>query len=263
MAAELEPGTEIPGEAGYTRWIAGPQARERELAGAVAPSACRRLRVRAPASCPGMTPLCSPVDHAADRGSKLQLPPRWNGGEPTCRAFATIWPIPFRLSTAPRPVEWVIAEGLTGYEEAVAFMEARADAIAKGEPPELVWLVEHPPLYTAGTSAQDCRPRRARPISRVHRSGRGGQYTYHGPGQRVAYVMLDLSRRQQDLRRYVAALEAWLIATLGAIQHPRRAPRRPGRRLGASARQGARAPRTRSPPSASACAAGSASTASA
>ena len=112
-----------------------------------------------------------------------------------------------------RPVEWVIAEGLTSYEEAVAFMETRADAIAKGELPEMVWLVEHPPLYTAGTSAQDAdlvAPDRFP----VHRSGRGGQYTYHGPGQRVAYVMLDLSRRQQDLRRYVAALEAWLIATL-------------------------------------------------
>jgi len=112
-----------------------------------------------------------------------------------------------------RPVEWVIAEGLTSYEEAVAFMEARADAIAKGELPEMVWLVEHPPLYTAGSSAQDAdlvAPDRFP----VHRSGRGGQYTYHGPGQRVAYVMLDLSRRQQDVRRYVAALEAWLIATL-------------------------------------------------
>jgi lipoyl(octanoyl) transferase len=112
-----------------------------------------------------------------------------------------------------RPVEWVIAEGPTGYDEAVAFMEARADAIAKGQAPEMVWLVEHPALYTAGTSAQESdlvEPDRFP----VHRSGRGGQYTYHGPGQRVAYVMLDLSRRQQDLRRYVAALEAWLIATL-------------------------------------------------
>lgn len=111
------------------------------------------------------------------------------------------------------PVEWAIAEGLTGYEEAVAFMEARAEAIARDGARELVWLVEHPPLYTAGTSAQDSdlvEPNRFP----VHRSGRGGQYTYHGPGQRVAYVMLDLSRRQQDLRRYVAALEAWLIATL-------------------------------------------------
>lgn len=111
------------------------------------------------------------------------------------------------------PVEWAIAEGLTGYDEAVAFMEARAAAIADGRAPELVWLVEHPPLYTAGTSARTedlVEPDRFP----VFQSGRGGQYTYHGPGQRVAYVMLDLKRRQPDLRRYVAALEAWLIATL-------------------------------------------------
>lgn len=114
------------------------------------------------------------------------------------------------------PVEWAIAEGLTPYEEAVAFMEARVQAIADGRARELVWLVEHPPLYTAGTSAQasdlvdpDRFP--------VHQTGRGGQYTYHGPGQRVAYVMIDLKRRKPDLRRYVAALESWLIQTLDAF----------------------------------------------
>ncbi|MBF9234187.1 lipoyl(octanoyl) transferase LipB [Microvirga alba] len=110
-------------------------------------------------------------------------------------------------------VEWVITEGLTGYQEAVAFMEARAAEIAEGRARELVWLVEHPPLYTAGTSAQESDlvdPERFP----VHQTGRGGQYTYHGPGQRVAYVMLDLKRRTPDLRRYVAALEAWLITTL-------------------------------------------------
>jgi len=113
-------------------------------------------------------------------------------------------------------VEWAIAEGLTPYEQAVAFMEARAQAIADGKARELVWLVEHPPLYTAGTSAQESDlvdPNRFP----VHPSGRGGQYTYHGPGQRVAYVMLDLRRRNPDLRRYVAALEAWLIQTLDAF----------------------------------------------
>jgi lipoyl(octanoyl) transferase len=112
------------------------------------------------------------------------------------------------------PVEWVIAEGLVGYDEAIAEMEARVAAIAAGNAPERVWLVEHPPLYTAGTSARDedlVEPNRFP----VFRSGRGGQFTYHGPGQRVAYVMLDLNRRVPDLRRYVAALEAWLIGALG------------------------------------------------
>jgi len=114
------------------------------------------------------------------------------------------------------PAEWLVAEGLTDYERAVAFMEERAAAIADGAARELVWLVEHPPLYTAGTSAraEDLVDPDRFP---VHKTGRGGQYTYHGPGQRVAYVMLDLRRRNPDLRRYVAALEAWLIASLGAF----------------------------------------------
>ena len=98
------------------------------------------------------------------------------------------------------------------YEEAVALMEARAEAIAAGTAAEAVFLVEHPPLYTAGTSARpaDLVARRFP----VFATGRGGQYTYHGPGQRVAYVMLDLRRRRPDLRAFVAALEAWIIATL-------------------------------------------------
>lgn len=111
------------------------------------------------------------------------------------------------------PVEWVIAEFPVGYEAAVAEMEARAALIADGLAAERVWLVEHPALYTAGTSAKDedlLAPGRFP----VHRTGRGGQFTYHGPGQRVAYVMLDLKRREPDLRRFVAALEAWLIGTL-------------------------------------------------
>jgi lipoyl(octanoyl) transferase len=111
------------------------------------------------------------------------------------------------------PVEWVIAEAPVGYEAAVAEMEARAALIADGLAAERVWLVEHPALYTAGTSAKDedlLAPGRFP----VHRTGRGGQFTYHGPGQRVAYVMLDLKRREPDLRRFVAALEAWLIGTL-------------------------------------------------
>ncbi|GLK78343.1 lipoyl(octanoyl) transferase LipB [Methylopila turkensis] len=114
---------------------------------------------------------------------------------------------------AGAPVEWLVGEGLTDYAAAVRVMEARAAAIADGAADELVWLVEHPPLYTAGTSAQPAdlvRP----DLFPVYATGRGGQYTYHGPGQRVAYVMLDLKRRGPDLRRFVAGLEDWLIATL-------------------------------------------------
>lgn len=115
-----------------------------------------------------------------------------------------------------RPVEWLASAGLTPYEAAVAAMEARVAAIAAGGAAECVWLVEHPPLYTAGTSA---RPADLLAPERfpVFRSGRGGEFTYHGPGQRVAYVMLDLSRRQPDVRRYVAALEDWLIAALARL----------------------------------------------
>jgi lipoyl(octanoyl) transferase len=113
------------------------------------------------------------------------------------------------------PVEWVVAPGLVDYAEAVAAMEARAAAIADGAAAERVWLVEHAPLYTAGTSAQDGDLLDAR--FPVHRTGRGGQFTYHGPGQRVAYVMLDLKRRRPDVRAFVASLEAWLIDTLSEL----------------------------------------------
>jgi len=110
-------------------------------------------------------------------------------------------------------VEWITSAGLTPYEEALAFMENRVAAIAEGRADECVWLLEHPPLYTAGTSA---RPEDLTDPDRfpVHEARRGGQYTYHGPGQRVAYVMLDLNRRGRDVRRFVAALEAWVIAAL-------------------------------------------------
>jgi lipoyl(octanoyl) transferase len=121
----------------------------------------------------------------------------------------------FCAAAGSPPVEWCIAEGLTQYENAVAEMEARADAIAAGEARERVWLVEHPPLYTSGTSGRDGDLRD--PRFPVHLSGRGGQTTYHGPGQRVAYVMLDLKRRRQDVRAFVAALEAWIIATLAGF----------------------------------------------
>jgi lipoyl(octanoyl) transferase len=114
------------------------------------------------------------------------------------------------------PVEWRSGEGLTGYAYAVATMQARAEAIAAGRARELVWMVEHPPLYTAGTSARTTDVLDAR--FPVFDSGRGGQMTYHGPGQRVAYLMLDLKRRGPDVRRYVATLEDWLIRTLAAFK---------------------------------------------
>lgn len=113
------------------------------------------------------------------------------------------------------PVEWHISDHLIPYPEAMARMEARVAAIAAGTAPEAVWLLEHPPLYTAGTSAKPDDLVDAR--FPVFETGRGGQFTYHGPGQRVAYVMLDLRRRTPDLRRYVSALEAWLIATLSTF----------------------------------------------
>jgi lipoyl(octanoyl) transferase len=120
----------------------------------------------------------------------------------------------FLPSPGSSPVEWRVEPGLTAYEHAVAFMEARAAAIREGSAGEMVWLVEHPPLYTAGTSAQ---PEDLVDPGRfpVFNAGRGGEYTYHGPGQRVAYVMLDLKRRREDVRAFVAALEDWIIATLG------------------------------------------------
>jgi lipoyl(octanoyl) transferase len=114
------------------------------------------------------------------------------------------------------PPEWRVSDGLISYMEAVAFMEQRVNAIAGGTANELVWLVEHPPLYTAGTGAkeQDLIDAQGLP---VFRTGRGGQYTYHGPGQRVIYVMLDLKRRKQDIRAFVNALEEWLIDALQAF----------------------------------------------
>ncbi|MGB5092324.1 MAG: lipoyl(octanoyl) transferase LipB [Parvibaculum sp.] len=113
----------------------------------------------------------------------------------------------------PQGVEWRLSDAPVPYEVAVAEMEARAAAIAAGEACELVWLLEHPALYTAGTSAEE-KDLIAPDRFPVHKTGRGGQYTYHGPGQRVAYVMLDLKRRGPDVRAYVARLESWLIATL-------------------------------------------------
>ena len=118
-------------------------------------------------------------------------------------------------ATALDPVEWIVNEGLVPYADALAFMDDRVADIADGKAPEAVWLLEHPPLYTGGTSAHDEDLRDSR--FPVHRTGRGGQFTYHGPGQRVAYVMLDLRRRGPDVRRYVTTLEEWMVQTLDAF----------------------------------------------
>ena len=129
-------------------------------------------------------------------------------------------------ATGAPPVEWAVAARPVDYGAALAAMEARVDAIAAGEAGERVWLLEHPPVYTAGTSA-DPKDLIAPERFPVHRVGRGGQYTYHGPGQRVAYVMLDLKPRGADVRAFVGTLEEWLIAALARFGV--RAGRRAGR----------------------------------
>ena len=123
---------------------------------------------------------------------------------------------PMFATEGSAPVRWRISDGLTAYEDALATMESEVAAIVAGEADELVWLLEHPPLYTAGTSA-DAKDLIAPDRFPVFQTGRGGEYTYHGPGQRVVYVMLDLKRRRQDVRAYVAALEEVLIRTLDAM----------------------------------------------
>jgi lipoyl(octanoyl) transferase len=123
--------------------------------------------------------------------------------------------MPLSRPAGGRAVEWLIAETPVPYPEALAAMDVRAADIAAGRAAELVWLLEHPPLYTSGTSgkAQDLLD----PHFPVFATGRGGQLTYHGPGQRVAYAMLDLKQRQPDVRAYVAGLEQWIIRTLAAF----------------------------------------------
>jgi lipoyl(octanoyl) transferase len=130
---------------------------------------------------------------------------------------------PARVAPSARPahiarmdklsdIEWRVSPGLTPYEEAVAEMEARAEAVAAGRAPELIWLLEHPPVYTAGTSASGADV--IDPRFPVVRTGRGGKHTYHGPGQRIGYLVLNLNERGRDVRCYVHALEAWVIAAL-------------------------------------------------
>ena len=151
--------------------------------------------------------------------------------------------LPQSTSVGGRP-EWWVADALLDYATALAAMQARIAAIHAGQAPEAIWLVEHPPLFTAGTSARDCdlfNPMRFP----AHRAGRGGQWTYHGPGQRVGYVMLDLRNRGQDVRAFVHGLESWLIAALDRLGV--RAETRegrvglwvPDRRLGTEAKIGA------------------------
>ena len=113
-------------------------------------------------------------------------------------------------------IEWRVSEGLTPYDEALAAMETRAAAVRDGDAPELVWLLEHPPLFTAGTSADPAEL--FNPLGfPVYEAGRGGRYTYHGPGQRVGYLVLDLDKRGRDVRRFVHSLEGWMIAALADL----------------------------------------------
>ncbi|MFA5990021.1 MAG: lipoyl(octanoyl) transferase LipB [Sphingomonas sp.] len=112
-------------------------------------------------------------------------------------------------------IDWEVAEGLVPYAQAVERMAHRAEQVAQGQAPELVWLLEHPPIYTAGTSADAAELLDAR--FPVHVTGRGGRYTYHGPGQRIGYLILNLNRHGRDVRRYVHALEGWLVAALARL----------------------------------------------
>ncbi|EAU42805.1 lipoyltransferase [Fulvimarina pelagi HTCC2506] len=130
--------------------------------------------------------------------------------------LATLTTTFFAAEGAP-PVGWTILDGLTDYATALALMDRRVAEIDAGAAPETVFLVEHPPLYTAGTKANAADLVDATRFP-VYEAGRGGEYTYHGPGQRVAYVCLDLKRRRQDIRAFVAALEAWIISTLREFQ---------------------------------------------
>ena len=132
------------------------------------------------------------------------------------------------MAASPDQIEWRVSPGLTDYADSLAEMEARAAAIRGGTAPELIWLLEHPPLITGGTSAAAAELLEPGRFP-VHNAGRGGRYTYHGPGQRVGYVMLDLEARGRDVRCYVAALEQWIIGALDRLGvQARKAPGRIG-----------------------------------
>ena len=118
-------------------------------------------------------------------------------------------------STLPQDIEWIMSSELVDYPDALAWMEARATAVAAGEARECVWLLEHPPLYTAGTSADPAELTNA--CFPVFKAGRGGRYTYHGPGQRTVYLVLDLNKRGRDVRCFVHAIEGWMIAALARL----------------------------------------------
>ena len=120
------------------------------------------------------------------------------------------------VNEIPAEIEWRISDSPVPYDEALAFMEQRAAAIRDGTARECVWLLEHPPIFTAGTSAHPAELFNPQDIP-VYKAGRGGRYTYHGPGQRVGYVMLDLEKRGKDVRRFVHALEGWMIETLAEL----------------------------------------------
>ncbi|GAA3251399.1 hypothetical protein GCM10020258_07140 [Sphingomonas yabuuchiae] len=165
------------------------------------------------------------------------------GGEPGARTG-----IVTHIPDMP-DIEWRISPGLTPYDQSLAEMEARAAAVVAGEARELVWLLEHPPVYTAGTSADPVEL--VDPRFPVFQTGRGGKYTYHGPGQRTGYLVLDLNKRGRDVRHFVHTLEDWLIAALGRLGSTPSAPRG-----GSASGPATAARRPRSARSASACVAG-------
>jgi lipoyl(octanoyl) transferase len=165
--------------------------------------------------------MAAPVDGPGDTKST----PGWQGATAESLRIEPEMPILSLMIERPSP-EWRISDQPVSYEEALAAMEARVAEIRAGRARELVWLLEHPPLYTAGTSARAIDL--LQPVRfPVHAAGRGGQYTYHGPGQRVVYVMLDLRQRKCDVRRFVFDLEEWTIRALARFNV--RAERRPGR----------------------------------